>query len=320
MKRMEQHQTWMILAAVGIGLLLGQLPMIEGYAGALIMPFLVLMLYGLFLSVPLKGFTEAWKNIRFTGTSLIINFLWTPFLAWGLGAVFLVDHPALWLGFILLLVTPCTDWYLVFTSTAKGNVTLAASMLPWNLLLQITFLPLYIFLFAGTTGAVEAGAVVEVILFLVIPLFFAVLTRRLLKTRKELLEQRMIPFFHSAKILFLCAAIAAMFASQGSYLVNNLSVILLLVLPLLFFFVLNVMLAHLTGKLLRFNWDDTVSLHMTTIARNSPVALTVVLTVFPEQPLIALVLIIGPLLELPILAVLSQLLLHMRKGKNGHEQ
>lgn len=137
MNIMEKSQTFLILAAVGIGLFLGQFAMIEEHVEAFVMPFLVLMLYGLFLTIPLNGLKEALQKKTFVSTSVLINFLWTPLLAWGLGAIFLADHPALWLGFILLLVTPCTDWYLIFTSVAKGNVALSTSILPINLLLQV---------------------------------------------------------------------------------------------------------------------------------------------------------------------------------------
>jgi len=48
---------------------------------------------------------------------------------------------------------------------------------------------------------------------------------------------------------------------------------------------------------------------MTTLARNSPIVLAIAMTAFPEEPLIALTLVIGPLLELPILAMITQMLL-----------
>jgi arsenite transporter len=51
----------------------------------------------------------------------------------------------------------------------------------------------------------------------------------------------------------------------------------------------------------------------TTLARNSPLALAIALVAFPEQPLIALTLVIGPLIELPILALVSQVLLLIRR-------
>ena len=55
---------------------------------------------------------------------------------------------------------------------------------------------------------------------------------------------------------------------------------------------------------------------MSIIARNSPIALAIVLTAFPDQPLIALALIIGPLIELPVLAIVAQGLLKIRRGQN----
>jgi len=52
---------------------------------------------------------------------------------------------------------------------------------------------------------------------------------------------------------------------------------------------------------------------MTIIARNSPVSLAIAVTAFPDQLLIALALVIGPLIELPVHAIVSQILLFTRK-------
>ncbi|MPY16056.1 arsenic resistance protein [Paenibacillus glucanolyticus] len=316
MSLFEKLQTLIIMGAVGIGLLLGQLPAASGYAEYVIVPFLLLMLYGLFLTIPLRQLTQAFKNIRFLGSSTIINFIWTPLLAWVLGAVFLSDHPALWIGFIMLMVTPCTDWYLVFTSIAKGNVPLSVSVLPINLILQVLLLPLYLLLFAGTIETMRMTTMMEsVLLVLVVPFTLAHLTRFLLREKKEVLDQKLVPFFAKAQIMFLSLAIVAMFASQGSYLLKNLEMIYILIVPILIYFTVNYVLGSLVGRMLRFSYEDSVSLHLTIIARNSPVALAIAVTAFPDQPLIALALVIGPLIELPVLAVVSQLLLFTRRMK-----
>lgn len=314
MSRIEKSQTLIILTAVGLGLLLGQISFIEEYSGTLIIPFLLLMLYGLFLSIPLKNIKNAFKNIKFISVSTVINFMWTPLLAWGLGALFLSDHPAIWLGFILLLVTPCTDWYLIFTSIAKGNLSLATSVLPINLILQVVLLPVYLFIFAGTMEFVEATTIIEsIVLVLFVPLLLANLTRYLLRHKKKFLENKVIPLFGTLQIIFLSLAIVAMFASQGSQLLQNLEVIILMLLPLLLFFIINFILAQTVGKVFKFSYEDTTSLNLTIVARNSPLALAIVLTAFPDQPLIALVLVIGPLIELPVLALISQVLLIFRR-------
>ncbi|MBY7141801.1 arsenic resistance protein [Virgibacillus sp. NKC19-3] len=314
MNFIEKFQSIVILIAVGVGLFLGQFSIFEKNAETFILPFLLLMLYGLFLTIPLQNLKAAFKNIKFLGTSTVINFVWTPILAWGLGAIFLSNHPALWLGFILFLVTPCTDWYLIFTSIAKGNMSLSTSVLPVNLILQVMLLPVYLFIFAGTMETVGLSTIIESVIFvLFVPFLLANITRYLFNKKKAFLEKKLIPFFAFSQIVFLCLAIIAMFASQGYYLINNLGVIFLILLPLLLFFIINFIAAQTVGKVFKFSYEDTVSLNMTTIARNSPVALAIVVTAFPDQPLIALALIIGPLIELPVLAIVSQSLLRIRK-------
>jgi len=110
----------------------------------------MVMLFAAFVGIPLSHLREAFGNRRVVGSSLLVNFVWSPLLAVGLGAVFLRDQPALWVGLIMLLVTPCTDWYLVFTDIADGDVPLATSVLPYNLVLQLVLLPVYLYAFAGT--------------------------------------------------------------------------------------------------------------------------------------------------------------------------
>ncbi|MTW87560.1 arsenic resistance protein [Virgibacillus dakarensis] len=316
---LDKLQTFIILFAVGLGLILRQVNVIEQYAENLITPFLLLMLYGLFLTIPLQQLNRAFSNIKFLGSSTIINFIWTPTIAWGLGSVFLYDYPALWIGFIMLMVTPCTDWYLAFTGIAKGNVSLSTSVLPINLILQVVLLPVYLLIFAGTIESIPMSTLIEsIVIVLVIPFILAHLTRFLLR-KKSNLNNKIILFFGNAQIFFLSLAIMAMFASQGSYLLENLEVIYILIIPVLSFFVINYVVGRFVGRFLKFSYEDTVSLNMTIIARNSPVSLAIAVTAFPDQPLIALALVIGPLIELPVLAIVSQALLFTRKKSKNKD-
>ena len=315
---LDKLQTIIILFAVGLGLLLGQVNIIEQHAESFVVPFLFLMLYGLFLTIPLQQLKKAFLNIKFLSANTIINFIWTPVIAWGLGSVFLADYPALWIGFIMLMVTPCTDWYLAFTGIAKGNVSLSTSVLPINLILQVVLLPVYLLLFAGTIESIPISTLIESILIvLVIPFALAHLTRFLLR-KKSVLNNKIIPFFANAQIFFLSLAIMAMFASQGSYLLENLEIIYILIIPILLFFIINYIVGRLVGRFLKFSYEDSVSLNMTIIARNSPVSLAIAVTAFPDRPLIALALVIGPLFELPVLAIVSQILSFTRKKSKGY--
>ncbi|KHF41436.1 arsenic resistance protein [Halalkalibacter okhensis] len=314
MSLIEKLYSFIIFLAVLIGILLGQVGFIQTNAESFIVPLLIAMLFITFLQIPIEEIKTAFKNIKFTYTSVIINFAWTPILAWLLALVFLSDNPALYIGFIMLMVTPCTDWYLIFTGIAKGNVALSTAILPLNLILQVTLLPVYLLIFGGTTGVVELSFLIEsVLLVLFVPLLLALLTKFLLR-KKEQMREKIITNLSVLPIIFLSLAIVAMFASQGQLLLENLDLMWQITIPILLFFVINFIIGQRMGQLMKFPYSDRASLSLTTLARNSPIALAIAMTAFPDQPLIALTLVIGPLLELPILAIITQLLL--LKGKS----
>jgi ACR3 family arsenite efflux pump ArsB len=109
-----------------------------------------------------------------------------------LSRLFLSGQIDLQIGFIMLMVTPCTDWYLIFTGVANGNVPLGASILPLNLILQIVLLPVYLVLFMGTNVSFGIITIMQSILFvLVIPLFTANLIKIFIKkfNRQESLNK-----------------------------------------------------------------------------------------------------------------------------------
>jgi len=313
MSLFEKLYTFIIFLAVMIGIGIGQVELIRANAESFILPILVAMLYITFLQIPIEDINNAFKNIKFTYTSVLINFVWTPILAWLLAMVFLGDNPALYIGFIMLMVTPCTDWYLIFTGIAKGNIALSAAILPLNLILQVILLPFYLLIFGGTTGVIEFSFLVESILIvLFIPLVLAYLTKMLLRNRQELREN-LISRFSVLPINFLSLAIVAMFASQGQLLLDNLDLMWQISIPILLFFLINFFVGQKAGQLMKFPNSDRTSLSLTTLARNSPIALAIAMTAFPDQPLIALTLVIGPLLELPILAIITQILLFISR-------
>lgn len=303
-----------IFLAVLIGIGIGQFDVLQRNVEIFIVPFLIAMLYMTFIQIPIEQIKNAFRNIRFTTSTVIINFLWTPILAWLLASLLLADHPALYIGFIMLMVTPCTDWYLIFTGIAKGSVALSTAILPLNLVLQVILLPIYLLLFGGTTGVIELSFLIEsVLLVLFIPLVLTVLTNTLLKN-SEPLKEKLLSKLSVLPIIFLSLAIVAMFATQGQLLLNHLDLMWKITIPILLFFAINFIIGQKVGALLNFSTKDNASLSLTILARNSPIALAIAMTAFPDQPLIALTLVIGPLLELPILAVITQLLLFKNRN------
>lgn len=312
----ERLQSLFILIAVALGLILGQFYWMAANAASFITPFLMVMLFGVFLQIPLHHLGRALKNFKFTGLSLGMNFIWTPILAYILGFLFLREAPDLWVGLIMLMVTPCTDWYIVFTNIACGNVPLATVQLPWKLLLQLLLLPFYLFILAGSLVAINTDILISsIVKVLVIPFLLAFIFRQIMLSMKKgiWLEENVLPKVSVGQFIFLALAITAMFASQGGTLLQNPIIVLQLLPPIVLFYFINFIIGQGLGRALKFSYENVVCFNFTTLARNSPLSLAIAISAFPDRPLIAFALVIGPLIELPILAMIAQFLLFLRK-------
>lgn len=324
MNAFERYQTLFVMAGIAVGLAAAQAPGVPDVADRLVFPALMVMLFASFAGIPLEGLRRAFGNRRVVGSSLAVNFVWNPLLAVGLGAVFLADHPALWVGLLMLLVTPCTDWYLIFTDLANGDVPLATSLLPYNLVLQLVLLPVYLSLFAGTLVDLRLRVLLEgIALVLVVPLALAAAARYgLTRLRgRQWLTDVFLPKLGPVQILFLAVAVAAMFASQGRLVLERPDVLALLAAPLLAFYVVNFALGLAVGRLLDFSYPEVACFNCTVLSRNSPTALAIAVVAFPNEPLIALALVVGPLLELPLLSVVANLLRRVeRRGWSGEDR
>lgn len=309
MDKISKYQSGIIVLSVLAGLFLGQFSLAEQHASSLIVPLLMAMLFGLFLSLDLSKLRASLANAKFLLTNIAINFLWTPLFAYFLGSVFLTDNLAVWIGFVMLMVTPCTDWYLVFTGLAKGNVSLSTAVLPVNLILQVVLLPVYLMVFFGQTGTIALYPLAaSIVLVLFVPFLLALTLNKIAKRNTGALA-RSVSFFAKSQVLFLALAVVAMFASAGKSLAENLDVMLILLMPILLFFAVTFLIALAISRLLNYSYRDKVSLVFTTMARNSPIALALAVAAFPDQPLIALSLVVGPLIELPVLAAAARILL-----------
>ncbi|MBC6002582.1 arsenic resistance protein [Paraclostridium tenue] len=316
MENVNKFQSFIILFMVFIGIILGQIDLIQAYSEYLIMPSLMAMLFLVFIQIPIKDITKSFKNMKFTLTSICINFIWTPILVFILGRVFLGNNSDLLIGFVMLMVTPCTDWYLIFTGIAKGNVALGASILPLNLILQLILLPVYVFLIGQSSVQMDVLNLLKgVIVSLIIPLFGALIYRKLSISKKgiDYFEKNIVSKACDYQGYFLNIAIVFMFASQGKILLKNPQILLQLLIPVLLFFIINLIVGQFVGRKLNLSHEDNVSLNLTTLARNSPIALAIAVATFPNKPLISLALIIGPLIELPVLFIVSKILLNINK-------
>lgn len=312
MEMIEKLEPIIIFSAVIIGLLFSNLDIIAQNASHLINLFLCLMLFGLFLEVDMNELKNSFKNVKFTSTSLIINFLWTPLFGYFLGSLFLKGNVDVLVGFFMLILTPCTDWYLVFTKMAKGDLTLSLSILPINLVLQIILLPIYLMIFFSSGNTMDYSQLAySLLIVIVIPFVAAQIVKFILNAD---LKETATNLFTSLQIWFLSLAVFCIFASQGELLFDNLNSVLTIFIPLILFFIANVIIDLLLSEKINFTYSEYASLTMTTLARNSPLALAIAINSFPGHELVSIALVIGPLIELPVLYIVSKFCLWVKNS------
>lgn len=306
----EKLEPVIIIASVIIGLIFSKIDVVAQNTDYLITLFLCMMLFGLFLEVPLGEVKNSFRNVKFSLTSLIINFIWTPLFGYFLATLFLKGSVDVAIGFLMLILTPCTDWYLVFTKMAKGDLTLSLSILPMNLILQIVLLPLYLVIFFSNGNAMDFTQLAHSIVIVIVIPFIAAQTVKFILNND--LNERIIGMFSSLEIWFLALAVFCIFASQGKLLFNNLESVVTIFIPLIIFFIANATIDLLLSEKINFTYLEYASLTMTTLARNSPLALAIAINSFPGHELIAIALVIGPLIELPVLYIVSKFCLWVK--------
>ena len=310
MDLVEKFEPIIIIFAIILGLIFSNISLIAQNTDYLITVFLCLMLFGLFLEIPMNELKNSFRNVKFSSTSLIINFIWTPLFGYFLGSLFLKGNVDVLIGFFMLILTPCTDWYLVFTKLAKGDLTLSLSILPINLILQIVLLPVYLIIFFSSGNAMDYSQLAYSILtVIVIPFVAAQMVKLVLS---DDLSKKASDIFSSLEIWFLCLAVFCIFASQGKLLFDNLNSIATIFVPLIIFFIVNAIIDLLISEKINFTYSEYASLTMTTLARNSPLALAIAINSFPGHELISIALVIGPLIELPVLYIVSKFCLWVK--------
>lgn len=181
---LERNQVPIYFVAVVIAALGGLLaPTTAQGLAALVTPTIAVLMYAMFLQIPFLNLREGLRNRSFMAALLVANFILIPLLVWALTR-FLEGQPAILIGVLLVLLTPCIDYVVVFTHIGRGDSRLILSATPILLLLQLALLPLYLSLMlSGTSGVVVSiGPFLEAFLALIVaPLILALLTEALVK-------------------------------------------------------------------------------------------------------------------------------------------
>jgi ACR3 family arsenite transporter len=292
-----------VLFAIGLGL---GVPSASSVLEPLINPVLAVLLYVTFLQIPFVRIRRAFRNGRFIGAALGMNFVVVPVVVFGLTR-FLPQEPALLVGAFMVLLTPCIDYVITFTELGGGDSEQITATTPALMLIQLVLLPLYLWLFMGQQVAefIEAGPFIEAfVVIIAIPLSLAWATEYFAErsTRGEMWQDAMgwLPVPMMGVTLFV------IIASQLPRVQDSIGQVASVVPIYVAFLIIMPLLGRLAAGILGMDVGESRSLVFTSVTRNSLVVLPLALALPSGYSLAPAVVVTQTIVELSGMVILTR--------------
>ena len=258
-----------------------------------------LVIYPMMVNLRMEAMVKAGRNVRGLGLALVYNFVWAPLVGLVLVRVFLHD-PLLALGFLLVMVVPCSSMSIAYTGLAKGDVELATVIVAVSFAVAIVAVPAWMMVFAaGYHTALPLGAMMTSILtVLLAPMLAGWLTRKgIVAWRGPGALSRLQPVFSAASMLAMFAIIFLIFFSKAQMIVDRWQTVLLLLVPNALFMAATLGLATWLNRRLGLSYGEHMAVVFASAGKNNATAIAIAATAF--SPLVAV-----PAATMPIFQIL----------------
>lgn len=298
----------LILASIAAGLVLGRAtPKVGASLEPLIPLGLFLMIYPTVAKVPFGDLRGAALERQPAGLSIFLNYLLNPLLLYVFGWFFLRGQPELWTGLILLGIAPCIGMVMVWAEMGGADNPLSVVLMAWNSVIQIVTVPVWLLLLVGTKVPLQIDVVLKsTFLYLVLPLVFGALTRRIAVRQNglEWFKSRLVPVLGKMQLIALLATLLVMFAIKGEVILKQPALILKMAAPLILFFFTLFNVGYWVSRALHLRNDKAVTVGFHVTGRNFELSIALALSAFAMTPLVAVSTVVGPLIEIPTMLAL----------------
>lgn len=306
-RRIGRWQVPLYLGALGLGAIVGLvLPDDANGVDHAITPSLMLLLYATFLAVPFARIRASVRDVRFLGAALVLNFVVVPVLVFGLSR-FVASDRALLVGVLLVLLTPCIDYVIVFTRIAGGDAARLLAATPLLMLVQILLLPVYLLILAGddAVSAIDWTPFAEAfVLFVVLPLGLSVATQAA-STRTNL-ARRLMAVMDGLMVPLMMVTLFVIVASQMGEVADHAGRLVTVIPLYVAFLMVMPVLGDLTGRIGGQDAHARRALAFSGTTRNSLVVLPLALALPEALSLAAAVVVTQTLVELVGMVVLTR--------------
>ena len=306
--RVQQHLSRYLLgyavAAMALGLALGypQASWTKTHSrllGDLTTVGVFLIIFPMMINVRFGALVKAGRNVKGLLLALAFNFLWAPLLGWGLAHLFLHD-PQLALGFLLVMVVPCSSMSIAYTGLAEGDLELATVVVASSFVLALAAVPVWMMVFASgyNVPVPMHDLLVSIGTVLLAPMLLGFLTRHgIVRRRGHEALKRLQPLLGAFSMLAMFAIIFLIFFAKEQMIVAKWQTVLLLLVPNALFIALTLLAATWLDRRLGLSYREHMAVVFAATGKNNATAIAVATVAF--SPLVAV-----PAATMPIFQVL----------------
>ncbi len=276
------------------------------------------MLYPMMINLQMGKLVELVKMPKKMGLSLVLNFIVSPIVIGALVLTLLKNSPTVGAGILLVGVSPCSAMNTAAAAFVGGSVELTLGIIAVSYLLTIIAAPFWVTIFMHKSVPVPFAFMVrQIALVILIPMIAGWLTRVALKKKMD--EKRylqIVPSFEGFSFLGVLFMIFFLFIINGRNIISNWHVLLDVIGVSIAFFGTMMVIGILLPKLFRFNYEDSASLTVTSVAKNESIAMALAFMIFGSQAALG-VAIGGVLIQVPFMVAYIQSISKRLRGFYG---
>jgi ACR3 family arsenite transporter len=333
---LDRYLTLWIFIAIGAGIAIGYyLPGVSKFitemqVGTTSIPIavgLILMMYPPLARVKYEEMGKVFKNKKLLVISLLQNWVIGPVVMFVLAVIFLQNYPEYMIGVILVGLARCIAMVIVWNELAGGDRELAVGLVAFNAIAQVLFYAVYIYVFITLAlnwlglakdlniNVSMAESAKTVFIYLGIPFLAGLITRySLISVRgKEWFDTVFMPKLSPVTLVFLLFTIVVMFSTQGNKIIASPFDVFIVAIPLTFYFFIMWFSTIFIIKKIGGSYPQTAAVSFTAASNDFELAIAVAIAIYGIGSGQAFATVIGPLIEVPVLIMLVNVALMIKR-------